>query len=62
MIAVSDAYRLAPWADVLVSSDRAWWRHHQPEFRGRRFSVVEFPGVDKFHGSTTGTNSGLVAI
>jgi hypothetical protein len=26
--AVSDAYRLAPWADVIYSADCSWWRHH----------------------------------
>jgi hypothetical protein len=26
-IAVSDAFRLAPWADILYSCDAAWWLH-----------------------------------
>ena len=26
--AVSDAYRLAPWADVCYAADPAWWDHH----------------------------------
>jgi hypothetical protein len=25
VIAVNDAYRLAPWADVLYAADHAWW-------------------------------------
>lgn len=28
VIAVSDAFRLAPWADALVSADAAWWKAH----------------------------------
>lgn len=37
VIAVNDTYRLAPWADILYASDRAWWDLHQAElwwFRG----------------------------
>lgn len=30
VIAVNDAYRLAPWADVLYACDAKWWRHHGP--------------------------------
>lgn len=42
VIAVNDAYRYAPWADVLYAADAAWWRHHLArlkDFRGLRFSV-----------------------
>lgn len=28
VIAVNDAYRLAPWADALYACDPKWWRHH----------------------------------
>ena len=36
VIAINDAYRLAPWADVLYAADAKWWRHHAgaPSFRG----------------------------
>lgn len=37
VIAVNDAWRLAPWADALIASDAAWWRHHQ--------GVAAFPGL-----------------
>lgn len=40
VIAVSDAYRLAPWADALVSHDRSWWRYHDRDvhdFAGLKF-------------------------
>lgn len=67
-IAVSDAYRLAPWADALVSQDKAWWRHHPEalEFAGRKFIGVPpdtIRGVeqaDRVGAITSGTNSGLL--
>lgn len=61
VVAVSDAYRLAPWADVLVSQDAAWWRSHPDakEFKGRKFAGVVVPDVEKFP-SLTGSNSGLL--
>lgn len=46
VIAINDAHRLAPWADVLYSSDRAWWPFYKgvPGFQGLRFSVGSFEG------------------
>ena len=51
VIAVNDAWRLAPWADALIASDAAWWRHYQgvPGFTGLKFclepSAASWPGV-----------------
>lgn len=65
-VAVSDAYKVAPWSVAMVSQDRAWWRAH-PEalkFKGRKFSGSEIEGTEavKHEGLiTTGTNSGLLA-
>lgn len=42
-IAVSDAYRLMPWADVLYSCDARWWDFHTPSFAGEKWSSHE-PG------------------
>ncbi len=39
VIAVNDAYRLMPWADVLYACDAAWWNHHKPEFAGEKWSA-----------------------
>lgn len=41
VIAVNDAYRLAPWADALIASDAAWWAVHKgvPTFQGLRYSL-----------------------
>lgn len=51
-IAINDAHRLAPWSDVLYSSDRMWWPHYKgvPEFKGLRFGIGSAPGKNnKFH-------------
>lgn len=67
VIAVSDAYRLAPWADALVSTDFSWWRHHPDaaHFKGRKLSgMVDYQkveGVEKLAGENA-TNSGLLGI
>ena len=42
MLAVNDAYRLAPWADHLYACDYAWWQHHYAavctDFAGKLWS------------------------
>lgn len=66
VVAVSDSIRLAPWADVLVSADRAWWDFHgeKLDFAGLRFGVMpdfqQIKGVERFK-APSGTNSGLLA-
>lgn len=64
VVVVSDAYRLAPWADALVSADKAWWKFHNPDFPGRRFSALPEAGMDLevMEGIPMGSNSGLWAI
>lgn len=41
VVAVNDAHRLAPWADVLFSSDRRWWPFYGavPSFKGLRYGI-----------------------
>jgi hypothetical protein len=41
VIAVNDAVRLAPWADVLYSSDRGWWQ----AYRGIPFFGIVKVGI-----------------
>lgn len=45
-IAINDAYRLAPWADVLYSSDRNWYPKHDgvPAFTGPKYGIGSSPG------------------
>jgi len=67
VIAVSNTYELAPWADVLVSSDRTWWVNNPKalDFEGERYCglCIETPrGVKKFAGAMSGSNSGLLAL
>lgn len=53
VIAVNDSHLLAPWADVLFSSDRTWWRHYKgvPGFKGLRYGIGSAPGkANPFHG------------
>lgn len=49
-IAINDAYRLAPWADVLYSSDNPWWKKHKgvPTFQGLKFGICPRK-KQKFH-------------
>lgn len=42
-IAINDAVRLAPWADVLYSSDPRWWKRFyrsKQTFAGQRYAVA----------------------
>jgi hypothetical protein len=41
IFAINDAYQLAPFADVLYSSDRHWWPHHKgvPSFTGMKYGI-----------------------
>lgn len=63
-IAVSDAYKLAPWADALVSNDSAWWREHKDalKFVGRKFCGGAYQQLERLSADgnfSGGTNSGL---
>lgn len=56
VIAINDAHRLAPWADVLYSSDRRWWPYYKgvPSFTGLKYGVGSGTGHTQksngFHG------------
>lgn len=60
-IAINDAYKLAPWADMLYACDNQWWEWHRgvPEFHGYKLQhdhgktkddhscyTGPYPGVD----------------
>jgi hypothetical protein len=64
---VSDAYKLAPWADVLISHDRAWWAHNPTAlgFEGQKFTKHDsISTVDPFwvQEAPAGCNSGLLGM
>lgn len=66
-VAVSDAYRLAPWAGALVSTDAAWWKANPDAFGfpGQKFTAApeftQLAGVERFKAETA-TNSGLLGV
>lgn len=66
VVVVSDAYKLAPWADVMVSHDRKWWEVNEDcDFPGPRYCAAyrELPeryGTRRFY--PAGGNSGCMGI
>jgi hypothetical protein len=66
--AVSNAYVLARWADVLVSSDSQWWKAHpsakfHPGMKYCSFKGVEGVSPVPMDGPIMlGSNSGLLAM
>lgn len=68
VVAVSNAYKLAPWADAMVSCDASWWKNN-PEamgFQGRKFTTApDWQGLsdlERVPGVVSGTNSGLLGL
>jgi hypothetical protein len=67
MIAVSDAFRLLPHIDALVSNDRAWW-DARPEARSRicrKFSTRKMEGIEQIQTNdfvSNGSSSGVLAM
>lgn len=65
VIAVSDTFRLAPWADALVSNDRHWWEVNEDAqgFAGLKFCSHALRDVEEFRQHVhIGRNSGLMAM
>jgi len=78
VIAINDAYRVAPWADLLYACDAKWWRWHGgvPAFAGLKATLEppEYPGIHRLRRGpdtgfaerpdtlATGRNSGYQAI
>lgn len=50
VIAINDAYTLAPWADVLYACDGQWWRRNPAalEFVGLKYSLTAKPAHSKY--------------
>lgn len=67
VVAVSDAYRLAPWADVLCSTDAGWWLANAEalQFRGQKYGAMpdfrRISGVERFPADSS-INSGLLGV
>jgi hypothetical protein len=67
VIAVSNAYILAPWADALVSNDSVWWKSNPSalKFVGRKFCGAKLDGTEQILLTgpfPLGSNSGLQGI
>lgn len=67
VVAVSDSYKLAPWADALVSADAAWWKANPEalEFAGAKYGAVhDFNNVPAVTNVPEGhgLNSGLLGL
>lgn len=49
-IAVNDAYRIAPWAEILYACDKRWWDYHiqsvRDRFRGRLVTIDDAAAVE----------------
>ena len=58
VIAINDAYTLAPWADVLYGCDAKWWTWHKgvPSFRGLKYGLQ--PGAKHWPGVTLVAKTG----
>lgn len=48
VMAIKDAIRLAPWADVLYSGEIKWWKHYAPTltYEGLRYGINVNEPVD----------------
>lgn len=66
-VAVSDAWRLAPWAEAICSTDAAWWQANPEalECRAEKYCVAQDfnkpVGVTRLPMSS-GSNSGLLGL
>ena len=49
VVAVNDAWRMLPWADVLYAVDEMWWKTHDgcPDFTGEKWSSHTLSGRGK---------------
>ena len=62
VIAINNAYQVAPWADVLYACDAKWWRWHHgaPGFVGRKYTLA--PGLRDYPEVAAVTNTGTLGL
>lgn len=43
VIGINDAYRIAPWIDILYAADKKWWMEHSgvPNYKGLKIGIEE---------------------
>ena len=67
VIAVNNAFELAPDAEALIAQDSTWWKLHPQakKFAGRKFSTRDLSGVEQIFPTKKlmhSTCSGVVAL
>lgn len=64
VVAVNDAYKLFPDADILYACDSAWWRVHKgaPGFRGERWNQIFLKGATERHDLAAAAQWGLQSV
>lgn len=66
MVAVGNAYEMAPWAAAVVANDKVWWEEHPQarKFAGRKFTTKTMSGIERHRASGVGgdSNSGTLGI
>lgn len=63
LIAVNDAYRLFPKADILYGADLPWWEERRPEFAGLKVTCdFECRGVPAHVRLANATRMGITVI
>lgn len=66
LVAVGNAFQLAPWAQIIAASDAAWWRSH-PEAKtlpAAKFCMGEARDIDRVQidGFGAAVNSGVLGL
>jgi hypothetical protein len=67
VIAVTEAFKIAPWCEVLVANDRSWWaaRPEAKELPCTKYSTRRIEGVEQIESNATitgGSSSGVLAL
>lgn len=67
VIAVGDAYRLAPWCDAIAANDRAWWRERPEawELPCKKYSAMKLEGIEQIERNdfvSSGSSSGVLGL
>jgi hypothetical protein len=63
VVAINDAWRLAPFADVLWATDARWWNYHKgvPEFSGMKYAL-RVRGMSYPEGVTVLNDAGVTGL
>lgn len=62
VLAINNAFKVAPWADVLFAADSQWWRTYERQLRGFAGDRWDNRRLQKTPGYRAGNNSGALGI